>query len=120
MVLQTIKIDFPSDILLTLNESEQELKHRIKFSLAVQLYVQQKVTIGKAAQIAGMSRFQFESALSAHKIPISTLEIEDVLEDIQKWEALTNEYVAANEPDLDVNSIYQNRMIDDERQFEFN
>ena len=37
MALQTILIDLPSDILLTLNESQQELKQRIKFSLALQL-----------------------------------------------------------------------------------
>lgn len=84
MTVQTINIDLPSDILLTLNESEQELKSRIKLYLAIQLYVQQKVTIGKAAQIAEMSRFQFESALSDNKIPISTLEIDDVMNDAEK------------------------------------
>ena len=84
MTSQTIHLDLPSDILLTINESEQELKKRIKFSLALQLYVQQKVTIGKAAQIAEMSRLEFESALSESKVPISTLGLEDVLKDIQK------------------------------------
>lgn len=80
----TIHIDFPSDILLTVNESEKELKKRIKVSLACQLYTQQKVTIGKAAQIAEMSRFEFETMLSNRNIPISTLEQEDVLKDIEK------------------------------------
>ena len=84
MALQTINIDFPSDILLTLNESEKELKKRIKYSLAIQLYIQQKVTIGKAAQIAELSRFQFETILSENRIPISFLELDDVLEDIKK------------------------------------
>ncbi len=84
MTFQSINIDLPSDILLTLNESEKELKKRIKFSLALQLYIQQKVTIGKAAQIAEMSRFQFEEALSENKIPISLLELDDVLEDAKK------------------------------------
>jgi len=84
MTLQTINIDLPSDILLTLNESEEELKKRIKISLAVQLYIEKKLTIGKAAQIAELSRLQFETLLSENKIPISFLEIEDVLEDIEK------------------------------------
>lgn len=84
MTVQSISIDLPSDILLTLNESEQELKSRIKLYLAIQLYVQQKVTIGKAAQIAEMSRFQFECALSDNKIPISTLEFEEVMKDAEK------------------------------------
>lgn len=84
MTLQTINIDLPSDILLTLNESEKELKKRIKVSLAIQLYVQQKITIGKAAQIAGISRLQFETVLSENNISISTLSVEDVMGDIQK------------------------------------
>lgn len=84
MTLKTINIDLPSDILLTLNESEDELKKRIKISLAVQLYIEKKVTIGKAAQIAELSRLQFETLLSENKIPISFLEIEDVLDDIEK------------------------------------
>ncbi len=84
MTLQTINIDLPSDILLTINESENELKKRIKISLAIQLYRQQKVTIGKAAQIAGESRFDFEAILSENKIPISNLDLEDVLGDVEK------------------------------------
>jgi len=84
MSVQTINIDLPSDILLTLNETEQELKKRIKFSFAIQLYLQQKVTIGKAAQIAEMSRFEFESLLSENNIPISNLDLQDVLGDIEK------------------------------------
>jgi len=84
MSVQTINIDLPSDILLTLNETEQELKKRIKSSFAIQLYLQQKVTIGKAAQIAEMSRFEFESLLSENNIPISNLDLQDVLGDIEK------------------------------------
>jgi predicted HTH domain antitoxin len=48
------------------------------------LYIQKKITIGKAAQIAEMSRLKFETLLSEFKIPISNLEEEDVLRDIQK------------------------------------
>lgn len=84
MTLHTINIDLPADILLTLNESEEELKKRIKISLAIQLYAQQKVTIGKAAQIAELSRLQFETLLSEHNIPISLLELDDVLGDIEE------------------------------------
>ena len=84
MTSHTINIDLPSDILLTINESEKELKNRIKISLAIQLYQQKKVTIGKASQIAGFSRFDFETLLAENKIPISNLEIDDVLNDIEK------------------------------------
>jgi len=80
----TINIDLPSDILLTLNESEADLKKRIKLSLAVLLYSQQKVTLGKAAQITEMSKIEFETYLSKNEVPISLLDLEDVLNDANK------------------------------------
>jgi predicted HTH domain antitoxin len=84
MSSQTISIEFPNDILLALNESESELKDRIKLTLAIQLYVSEKLTIGKAAQLSGLNRLEFENELSKHKIPISTLSAEDVYNDIEK------------------------------------
>ena len=84
MNTQEIKIELPSDILLTLNESENELKQNIKISLAIRLYSLQKLTIGKAAQISGLPRYEFENILAEHNIPISNLTIEDVLNDSQK------------------------------------
>tara|TARA_R110002049_G_scaffold307706_1_gene508994 strand:+ start:2407 stop:2667 length:261 start_codon:yes stop_codon:yes gene_type:complete len=84
MSIQTISIDFPNDILLALNESEKDLKNRIKITLAIQLYKLQKLTIGKAAQLSGLSRFEFEKELSKNKISISNLTKEDILNDIEK------------------------------------
>ena len=84
MSIQTISVDFPNDILLALNESENDLKKRIKLTLAIQLYKLQKLTIGKAAQLSGMPRFEFEKELSKNTISISNLKEEDILSDIEK------------------------------------
>jgi len=81
---QTISVDFPNDILLALNESENDLKKRIKVTLSIQLYKLQKLTIGKATQLSGMTRFEFEKELSKNKISISNLSEEDILRDIEK------------------------------------
>lgn len=84
MNTQIIAIDFPSDILLTLNKNENELRQDIKLALAIRLYRLQKLTIGKAAQIAGLSRLDFETMLSENEVPISNLTIEDVMNEGQK------------------------------------
>lgn len=84
MKMQTISVDLPSDILLALNESENDLKKDIKFSLAIQFYQKQKLTIGKAAQLAGLSRYDFETLLAENNIPISNLSIDDIIEDSTK------------------------------------
>lgn len=78
-----IAIDFPSDIFLALNENEVELKKDIKISYAMRLYQLEKLTIGKAAQLAGLSRFEFEMILSENRISVSNLDIDDVKEDLK-------------------------------------
>lgn len=83
MNVQTVSIDFPNDILLAINESESELKKRIKLLLAIQLYVSEKLTIGKATQISGLSRLEFEKELSKNKISISNLSEDDLLNDLK-------------------------------------
>lgn len=84
METQKITLDLPSDILLSLNENENELKKDIKIALAIHLYQYKKLTIGKAAQLSGLSRFDFETLLSEKLIPISNLSLEDVLNDAGK------------------------------------
>ena len=84
MAQKVIQVSLPSDILSMLDESEDVLVKRIKISLAIQLYSEGKVTIGKAAQIADMPRLNFENLLADHQIPISSLAIEDVWDDIRK------------------------------------
>ncbi len=84
MNTQRISVDFPADILLALNETENQLVQRIKLALAVQLYKARKLTVGKAAQIAGLSRLQFETVLSENEIPVSNLTADEVMSDIGK------------------------------------
>lgn len=81
---QEITLTVPSDILLTLNQSENELKKGIKLSLAMRLFQQNKLTLGKAAQLAGLSRYAFENALAENNVPISNLTAQDVLRDTEK------------------------------------
>ncbi|KOS04693.1 hypothetical protein AM493_00520 [Flavobacterium akiainvivens] len=84
MNTQTISLELPGDILLALNESEPDFKQRLKATLAMQLYKLQKLTIGKASQLAGMPRLEFETLLSENNISISNITEEDIDSDIQK------------------------------------
>ncbi len=79
-----ISFEFPSDVLVALSESENEFKQRVKIAMAVELYRMEKVTLGKAAQIAGLSRLQFETFLSENEIAISQLTFDEVMEDSKK------------------------------------
>lgn len=84
MATRTISIELPSDIPLALNETEVEITQRVKVALAVQLYSLHKLTIGKAAQLAGLSRIRFEELLAQNALNISDLSLNEVLADARK------------------------------------
>jgi predicted HTH domain antitoxin len=80
----TIPLEIPSDFLLTLNESEQEMKSHFQTAIAMMLFQEGKLTIGKAIQLSGLTRFEFEKALAKNKIPVSVLDFDQIMEDVEK------------------------------------
>ncbi len=84
MLNREIKIKIPNDIFIALNVSESEFQKTTKTYMAIHLYQTGKLTIGKAAQLAGLSRLAFEHRLAENEIPISRLETEDIKKDVQK------------------------------------
>ncbi|SHJ61310.1 Predicted antitoxin, contains HTH domain [Tangfeifania diversioriginum] len=84
----TIPIEIPSDLMIVLNESEQEIKSHFQASIAMMLFKEEKLTIGKATQLSGLSRFEFEKLLAKNKIPISNLKIDQIFGDVEKLQKL--------------------------------
>ncbi len=84
----TIPLDIPSDMLIALNETEQELKCHFQVVIAMMLFQEGKLTLGKAIQLSGLSRFEFEKYLSKYKIPVSNLNTEQILSDVEKLKDL--------------------------------
>lgn len=80
----TIPVDIPSDLLVALNESEQELKAHFQTATAIMLFQEGKLTIGKAIQLSGLTRFEFEKALAKNKIPVSKLDADQIMSDAEK------------------------------------
>jgi predicted HTH domain antitoxin len=84
MLTKEVKVSIPQDVYISLNETEDELQQKLRMFLAVRAYRLGKLTLGKAAQLSGMSRLQFENFLADNLIPISLLTVEDVYSDLQK------------------------------------
>ncbi|MEI6435649.1 MAG: UPF0175 family protein [Bacteroidota bacterium] len=80
----TIPVEISSDFLVALNESEQELKAHFQTSIAMMLFQEGKLSIGKAIQLSGLTRFEFEKALAKNKIPVSVLDIDQIMSDVEK------------------------------------
>jgi len=84
----TIPIEIPSDLLIVLNESEQEIKSHFQATIAMILFKDGKLTIGKATQLSGLSRFEFEKLLTKNNIPLSETTLKQIFDDAEKLQKL--------------------------------
>ncbi|GHV76421.1 hypothetical protein AGMMS49942_12420 [Spirochaetia bacterium] len=81
---QTITLHMPDTLYGIIGNDDRAVEKDIYRALAIKLYLDEKMSIGKASEIAGMNRVDFETYLSEHQIPISLLTYEDVMQDVQK------------------------------------
>ena len=68
----------PDDILQIARMTEEELKQEI----AILLFRKEKLTLGQASRLAGMTRLQFQHLLASQQIPVH-YDIEDFEEDLK-------------------------------------
>ena len=80
----TIPVNISPEIMVALNETEQELKIHFQAGIAMILFQEGKLTFGKAVQLSGLGRFEFEKMLTKNNIPISNQSIDQVFSDLDK------------------------------------
>jgi len=66
----SITLDLPNNIHEALHISAAETESRLKLELAISLYAQNALGLGKAAELAGMNRFDFNDVLAERGIPM--------------------------------------------------
>jgi predicted HTH domain antitoxin len=80
----TVHIDVPADIFVALNETTEEFKKDFSLSAAIWMYKSEKLSLAKAASLAGYHRYEFEKKLAENNIPINLLSVNDVYNDVSK------------------------------------
>jgi len=66
----TVNISIPEEILLSLRENTVEFANSMKLMSAIQLCEKQKLSIGQAAELAGLPEEDFIKVLGENKISI--------------------------------------------------
>lgn len=75
--MQTISLEIPTTTLAALGESPDEFVNEMRILAAVKWYELGRLSQGKAAEVAGLSRSAFIEALSRFKVsPMQTSEAE--------------------------------------------
>jgi len=76
-----IAVELPNDF-MALRE-KQTVGQEMRLSYALQLFKNSKVTLSKAAQLAGINHYEFIDACKKEKVPVINMSREELLEELE-------------------------------------
>lgn len=88
--MTTVTIDVPDDLLALLGQSRLATRpqaDRITLALAIQLCQEGVISVGKAAELAGESRWDFEQLLVEMGLPVVRYDEFEAGRDRRNWAA---------------------------------
>lgn len=68
--MSTFSIEVPAEIAQAIRLPDEEVPGRVRLELAVALYAQKLLSLGKAAELAGWSRLDFDAVLHQRGVPM--------------------------------------------------
>ena len=76
-----LTIKYSDDILFSLKETKEEFEEEARYLLALKLYELGKISSGKAAKIAGVSRVAFLLRMGMYKVSPFQVNLDEVIEE---------------------------------------
>jgi len=83
MKMTELKLSIPQDILYTLNETKNDFIKKMRLYAAMELYRMQKLSMGKASELAEMNKTDFMFELGKYEIPAINYEADDFREEAE-------------------------------------
>jgi predicted HTH domain antitoxin len=80
--MSMVQINVPNEVLISLKESPETISQELSILAAVKLFELGKLSSGRAAQLAGMSRVEFLNTLGQYRVSPFTLTTEELEHDI--------------------------------------
>jgi len=80
--MSTVQIQIPEEVLISLKETSETLSQELVILAAVKLFELGRLSSGRAAQLAGMSRVAFLTCLGRYRVSPFSLTAEDLANDV--------------------------------------
>ena len=80
--MSAVQIEIPEEVLISLKETPETIARELQILAAVKLFELGKLSSGRAAQLAGMSRVQFLLLLGQYQVSPFSLSTEELERDV--------------------------------------
>ncbi|MBM4308130.1 MAG: UPF0175 family protein [Deltaproteobacteria bacterium] len=84
MKVEELKIKYPSGFEHAVHMTKEEIEHHIRLMAALKMFELGKISSGKAAELAGMSRVEFFEACGRYRVSLFNYTDEEVEEEVKK------------------------------------
>ncbi|MBM3889883.1 MAG: UPF0175 family protein [Verrucomicrobia bacterium] len=81
--MSTITVNCPEEVLISLKKTPSDMAEEIRLAAAMKLFELGKLSSGRAAQLAGISRVEFLQATGRYKVPAFSLTEQELEEDLK-------------------------------------
>lgn len=86
MEIMTLNVEVPKGIMYALNQEQNEFISKMKLFTAVEYYREHKLSLGKAAELAGMQKTEFMFYLGEIGEPVINYSIEELDKELERFE----------------------------------
>ncbi len=80
--MQTATIEYPDEVLLSLNVTPEQLVAEIRMVAAVKFFELGRLSSGRAAELAGVSRVRFLHELGRYGVATFSMSEDELLQDV--------------------------------------
>lgn len=80
--MATMTIEVPDKLVAELKRSPEQLSQDVRLAAAIEWFRRGVVSQGKAAELAGIARADFIDELAARKIPVMTVDMDELRAEI--------------------------------------
>ena len=82
--MSTLQLEVPEEILISLKETPESMTLELRMLAAVKLFELGKLSSGRAAQLAGVTRLEFLSSLGRYQVSPFALTEEQLKHDVER------------------------------------